>query len=177
MAVTPDGRFAVSASEDITLKVWYAGTWRAARTLEVEWHTEGPTEAVNDVAVTPDGCFAVSASDDWRLYVWELGTGQAIRILKGHTETVTSVAVTPDGRFAVSASGDKTLKVWDLATGQPITTLESHAPLWCCAITPDGKTILAGDSLGALHILDWRNPPLPRSAIKPQECDRATGRR
>jgi WD40 repeat protein len=90
-------------------------------------------------------------------------TGQAIRTLQGHSSAVYGVAVTPDGRFAVSTSWDNTLKVWDLATGKPITTLETQAPLRCCTITPGAKTILAGDSLGALHILDWRNPPRPRS--------------
>jgi WD40 repeat protein len=57
--------------------------------------------------------------------------------------------------FAVGAQ-DETLKVWDLRTGQSLATLEAHAPLRCCVITPDGKTILAGDFAGALHILDWR---------------------
>jgi len=64
-----------------------------------------------------------------------------------------------DGRFAVSASRDKTLKVWDFGTGQPLATLETHSELNCCAVTPDGKTILAGHRAGALHILDWRNGP------------------
>jgi WD40 repeat protein len=76
---------------------------------------------------------------------------------------VNGVAVTSDGRFAVSASDDMMLKVWDLGTGQPITTLETHVPLNCCAITPDAKPILAGDSAGALHILDWQHAKRPRS--------------
>jgi WD40 repeat protein len=56
VAVTPDGRFAVSASEDKTLKVWDLGTGQAVRTLE------GHTSSVLGVTVTPDGRFAVSAS-------------------------------------------------------------------------------------------------------------------
>jgi WD40 repeat protein len=64
------------------------------------------------------------------------------------------VAVTADGRIAVSTSIDNTLKVWDLGTGQTLATLKTNAPLRCCAVTPDGRTILAGDHGGALHILD-----------------------
>ncbi len=67
------------------------------------------------------------------------------------------VAVTADGRVAVSASDDNTLEAWHLATGQSLTTLEAHAPLHCSAILPDGRTFLAGDEVGGLHILDWRN--------------------
>src|SRR5262249_26010046 len=121
------------------------------------------TAQVAGVAVTPDGRFAVSASFDETLKVWDLGTGRPVRDLKGHTAQAIGVAGTADGRLAVSASVDKTLKVWDLETGQSIMTLETHAPLWCCAVTPDDKTILAGDEAGALHILDWRTPPRLRS--------------
>ncbi len=150
VAVTLDGRFAVSTSHDRTLKVWDLATGQAVRSLE------GHTSGVTGVAVTSDGRFAVSASLDNTLKVWDLDTGQALRTLEGHTSGVNGVAVTSDGRFAVSASGDKTLKVWDLRTGQSLATLEAHAPLYCCAVTTDGKTILAGDEAGALHILDWR---------------------
>jgi WD40 repeat protein len=108
------------------------------------------------MAVTADGHFGVSEFHGNTLKVWDLRTGRPVRTLKGHNHTVTGVAVTGDGRFVVSASEDKRLKVWDLGTSQLLTTLETHAPLRCCAITPDGKTILAGDSAGGLHILDWR---------------------
>jgi WD40 repeat protein len=110
---------------------------------------------VTGVAVTADGRFAVSASEDRTLKVWDVATGQHIRTLDGHTRPARGVAVTADGRFAVSY--DKMLKVWDLASGHLLATLEPHAFVACCAIMPDGKTLLAGDRAGALHILDWRN--------------------
>ena len=46
VAVTPDGKRAVSASWDKTLKVWDLETGRALRTLE------GHSDSVNGVAVT-----------------------------------------------------------------------------------------------------------------------------
>src|SRR5690242_3504174 len=98
---------------------------------------------VTGVAVTSDGRFAVSASWDKTLKVWDLATGQTLCTLEGHTSGVCGVAVTSDGRFAISASNDKTLKVWNLRTGQSVATLETYTPLNCCAITLDGKTILA----------------------------------
>jgi WD40 repeat protein len=65
VAVTPDGRRAVSASADDTLKVWDLETGRELRTLE------GHTDWISAVAVTPDGRRAVSASADQTLRVWE----------------------------------------------------------------------------------------------------------
>ena len=56
MAVTPDGRRAVSASADDTLKVWDLESGRELHTLS------GHAHSVFTVAVRPDGRRAVSAS-------------------------------------------------------------------------------------------------------------------
>ena len=97
VAVTPDGRRAVSASGDHTLKVWDC-SGRELRTLA------GHSGSVNAVAVTPDGQRAVSASSDQTLKVWDLDSGRELRTLAGHLSWVNAVAVTPDGQRAVSAS-------------------------------------------------------------------------
>ncbi len=78
MAVTADGRWAVSASLDKTLKVWDLGSGQLVRTLE------GHTNWVNDVAVTADGHWAVSTSLDKTLRVWDLTTGLTVALLETH---------------------------------------------------------------------------------------------
>jgi WD40 repeat protein len=60
VAVTPDGRRAVSASSDETLKVWELETGHELHTLA------GHTDTVNAVAVTPDGTPIVAFSCDAR---------------------------------------------------------------------------------------------------------------
>ena len=108
VAMTADGRRAVSASEDRTLKVWDLESGCALRTLE------GHAASVYGVAVTADGRRAVSASGDQTLKVWDLESGHALRTLEVNSFLVCGVAVTADGQRAVSASLDITLKVWDL---------------------------------------------------------------
>src|ERR1039457_4153402 len=139
VALTPNGKWAVSASEDRTLKVWDLATGRALRTLE------GRSNRVSGVAVTPDGKRAVSASWDGTLKVWDLETGRALRTLEGHSKAVLGVAVTPDGKRAVSASEDDTLKVWDLATGRAVSTLQGGR-VSAVAVTPDGEQAVAASS-------------------------------
>jgi WD40 repeat protein len=149
VAVTPDGKRAVSTSSDHTLKVWDLDTGRALRTLE------GHSASVHGVAVTRDGKRAVSASDDKTLKVWDLETGHALRTLEGHSEWVYGVAVKPDGKRAVSASGDETLKVWDLATGRALCTLKGHyGSVFGVAVTPDGKRAVSASGDETLKVWD-----------------------
>jgi len=79
--------------------------------------------------------------------------GTLLRTLIGHNDWVTGVAITPDGKKAVSASHDKTLKIWDLETGTQISTFIGESSISCCAVSPDGLTIVAGEQLGCVHFL------------------------
>ncbi|MBD2472990.1 NB-ARC domain-containing protein, partial [Nostoc sp. FACHB-145] len=72
VAITPDGRSAVSASADKTLRVWDLNTGRCLHTLE------GHKDGVSAVAIIPDGRSAVSASADKTLRVWDLNTGRCL---------------------------------------------------------------------------------------------------
>jgi WD40 repeat protein len=101
VAVTPNGRGAVSASSDNTLKVWDLETGCALPTLE------GHSDSVGSVVVTADGKRAVSASRDKPLKVWDVGTGRALRTLKGHSDAVDGVAVTADGKRRCPLRGIK----------------------------------------------------------------------
>jgi len=150
VALTADGRLAVSASKDKTLKVWDPATGRELRTLA------GHTSSVTSVAMGKDGRLAVSGSWDKMLKVWKVASGRELRSLAGHTGTVWGVASSGHERLAVSASDDKTLKVWELwelSGGRELATFEASAPLYCCTVCPDSKTILAGDDDGVIHVL------------------------
>ena len=73
--MTADGKRAISASDDHTLKVWDLESGRALRTLE------GHSSVVSCVAVMADGKRAVSASGDNTVRVWDVESGAWIASL------------------------------------------------------------------------------------------------
>jgi len=181
VAVTPDGKHAISGAWDNTMKVWDIESGEEIQTLE------GHTDSIAAVAVMPDGKHVISGSDDSTLKVWDIESGEEIQTLEGHTDSVAAVAVMPDGKHVISGAWDNTLKVWDIESGEEIQTLEGHTDsvaavaisgawdntlkVWdiesgqtiasfsvngylsACAISPDNRTIVAGDTSGRVHFL------------------------
>ncbi len=149
VAVTPDGRLEVSASEENTLKVWEVESGREGKLRTLQGHTS----SITDVALSGDGRLAVSASGDLTLKVWEVESGCELRTLKGHTSWVIGVALSEDGRLAFSASEDKTLKVWEMESGRELRTLQGHTD-WIrgVAMSGDGRLAISASADRTLKV-------------------------
>jgi WD40 repeat protein len=107
------------------------------------------------VAITPDCRYAVSGSSDTTLRIWDLAKGETKTTLYGHIDGVLTVAVTSNGRYAVSGGYDKTLRTWDLKDGKEILTFTIGGEVTACIVAHDNRTIVAGDSFGRLHFLQF----------------------
>jgi WD40 repeat protein len=147
VAVTTDGKNVISGSSDNTLKLWSLETGEQLLTFN------GHSSSVQAVAVTTDGKKVISGSSDNTLKLWSLETGEQLRTFKGHSDLVQAVAVTTDGKKVISGSSDNTLKLWSLETGKVIATFTGESSLNCCAVAPDGVTIVAGEESGRVHFL------------------------
>ena len=152
MAVTLDGRYAVSGSYDNTVKVWDVETGIELRTFC------NHSQKVTAVGISFDNKYVISGSLDRTVIVWELESGDEIeRYSNIHADRVHSVDVNWKDSYAVSSSDDKTLKLWDLNTGSVISNFYSDSEMTACKISPDGSTIIAGDNLGYVHFLRIEN--------------------
>ena len=153
--LTSDGRRALSASRDGTVRHWDIVDGRCLRPLEGHCHE------VSHVIGTPDGRRAISAAGQWRvrgeIKVWDLETGDCIKTLAGHTDSIKCLAVTPDGLRAISGALDHTVRVWDLTKGREICTFETDEAVHSGAMSPDGKTFVAGDGGGRVYMLHFEN--------------------
>ncbi len=101
-----DGARVVTASWDMTARLWDAGTGAEIAVLE------GHGGRVCSAAFSPDGARVVTALDDKTARLWDAGTGAEIAVLEGHGDTVLSAAFSPDGARVVTASTDGTARLW-----------------------------------------------------------------
>jgi WD40 repeat protein len=106
LALSPDGRRALIARADRTLRLW---------DLEAQRDTaqfQGHTAAVMSIAFSADGRQVLSGGMDRTLRLWDVATATQLRRFDGHGDVVLSVALSVDGRFALSGSADGTVRLW-----------------------------------------------------------------
>jgi len=139
VAISPDGKTVLSASDDKTVKWWDLETGKEIQTLK------GHSDYVKSIVFSPDGQTMASGSNDRTIRWWNLESGQEIQTFSGHDGAVNCIRFSPDGKSVISGSDDKTVKLWDLETVQEIHTFRGHdGPVNCINFSPDGKTIISG---------------------------------
>jgi WD40 repeat protein len=146
-AITPDGRFALTATHgrpntNGAVRLWDLGTGNFAFRPFSGGHT-GPVRAV---AFLPNNR-ALSGGQDGHLILWNLMRGRPIGTLGRHEGLIHRhcIAVFPDGRRALTGGKDRLVHVWNLAMGKETGRWEGHNGLICdIAISPNGRRAVTG---------------------------------
>lgn len=152
IAISPDGRTALTGSRDKTARLWDIANPRSPQNLSV---LQSHADAVNAVAFSPDGRWAATAGgnsdyeagqDDFAIRLWNVNSPAApIRFLVGHTRRVRAIAFNPDGLLLASAGDDGQIKLWDTLNGDGLHTLSGGAgPVLSLTFVPGTARLLAG---------------------------------
>jgi WD40 repeat protein len=137
MAFSPDGRRALFASADKSVRLWDVERERDLRRFI------GHTASVWSVAFAPDGRQALSGGADHTVRLWDVETGRELHAFKGHEGLVTAVAFSPDGRQALSGGYDHAVLLWDLEKRREIRRFSDLARyVNHVAFSPDGRQAL-----------------------------------
>jgi len=170
VAMTPNGKRAVSSSTDGSCIFWDLETGQPLKALA--GHADWP----RSVCITPDAKYALSGSVDRTCILWDLETGQILKRLTGHTSDVMAVCISPDGKYALSGSLDYTCIFWDLETGQALRTLkggnlELPFTIEAVCMTPDARFALSASSDNTCIFWDLRTGQALKT-LQGHTCDR-----
>ena len=136
ISVSPDGRFALTASEDRTARLWDVQAGYEMQRLV--GHRAGVTSA----ALSPDGRLAVTGGRDQTLRLWDASGGRELRSFNVPRGPVLGVAFAPDGQAFVSGHFDTTLRLWDPLDGRELRRLSGHRQMIAgLAFTPGGRIV------------------------------------
>jgi WD40 repeat protein len=97
VAVSADGRRAVSGGSDGTVRIWDPEAGTTVHTLT------GHDSRVTAVAVSADGRRAVSSGDDWMVRVWDVAHGMELASFASES-AITDLAITPPGTRVIAGT-------------------------------------------------------------------------
>jgi WD40 repeat protein len=150
-AFSSEGRRAVSAGYDHTLRLWEVDTGRLIRALE------GHTAGVMAVAWSDDQQLVLSGGDDGddTLRLWNAETGECLRVMKGHKGYVKNLAWSQDHSRALSVGSDGTMRLWDVGSGRCLRVFKGHRNAsWAVAWSTDERRALSGSTDKTLRLWD-----------------------
>jgi WD40 repeat protein/serine/threonine protein kinase len=146
---SPDGTRVVTASNDLTARIWDANSGFELRRLA------GHTEPLTCAEFSPDGKRVITASVDGTTRLWDAGTGRELRVFRARGDHVNTAVFSPDGLRVLVASDDKSAYLWDTQSGALIRTFTGHSDRVASAeFSPDGGLIATASDDKTARIWD-----------------------
>jgi WD40 repeat protein/uncharacterized caspase-like protein len=143
VALSQDGRLALTGSEDGTAILWDVESGRQI------WRLPGHTPPVNGLALSPDAAMVLTVDAGHVVRVWDTATGEERFRAWGR-----AAAFSPIGKMMVAADGG-TLQLWDTSSGlKRESTVALGMVFTSVAFAPAGGLVWAGGSDGHVSCFD-----------------------
>ncbi|MBN9519765.1 hypothetical protein J0H58_14785 [bacterium] len=149
VALLNEGKCALSASSDATLRLWNLSNGELLYTLR------GP-QPVRKMAVASDGRLALTAAEDDSVRLWDLGHRRELASVRSDVGEVVAVRFHPDSSRAVICGTDGIVN-WDLQSRELLPFLrrqQRHHPFSALAVCPRMEQVLVGCRNGKILVLD-----------------------
>jgi len=175
IATDSAGRWAVTASDDKTARVWEVATGRQILVLRPP-QGNGNEGKLFAVALSPDGALVAVAGWSWswsssgteEIYLFDRANGRLLRRLTGLPEVIEHLAFSRDGRWlAATLAGKNGVRVFDAASGDEIgRDTDYGGGSYSADFSPDGRRLVTTSSDGQVRLYQVNRGGLgePKSA-------------
>jgi ankyrin repeat protein/DNA-binding beta-propeller fold protein YncE len=149
VAFTHDGETLITGGhQDGKVIFWDAASGEELATLPGKNNADA-------LALSPDGARLLVGTGG-KLQVWDVEERAQVKTWKGPS-MLEDATWLPDGRHVLTVSySNKSAEVWEATTGKRVAAFETDAPLYACAVSPDGLGAVVGDSQGRVIFLRLR---------------------
>ncbi|OQD79812.1 hypothetical protein PENANT_c043G08755 [Penicillium antarcticum] len=145
-----DGTKLVTAGKDHHVLIYDTSDFSVLKRLTD--HEEGVAFA----SWSPDDSKLITCSQDKKARVWSVETGVCLLTINHHRQPVTAAAWAADGESFVTASLDaeSQLRHWSMR-GQPLHSWKGGFRVQDCAISADGRRLVAADTEAKIHVYNF----------------------
>jgi WD40 repeat protein len=156
LIVSPDGKLAVTSSNDRTVQAW--DLVNNSRLWAFDGHA-----SISSLVATPDWRHVLSGDWDGKVRVFELTTGKEASVLLQGSGVINSMAMSPDGRWLAVGRGfahaeggvfDAKSEIWDVGSGEVLAEWPQGSPVNYVSFTPDGALLVTDREVAET----WKSP-------------------
>lgn len=116
VALSTDGRVALSSASDHSVQLWDATTGLELKTLQNPRVNAAGGEAVSSLAISADGRLGLVGHRGGVVKVWRLETGALLHSLELQ-QSIHTVRFSPDGRYFLTGDGAGLTRLWETQSG------------------------------------------------------------
>ena len=155
LALTPDGRFAVTTGADGDVRVYRVEPLELVRTFHAS------DNILVTLALSPDGTAVAVGGYDGRISLWDMDSGKRRLTFPKVADILLGVAFTPDGRFLACVDSSLNARLYDAVSGNQQWSRKVPNFVTSVSVSPDGKTVFAyagkwhGSETGEHRVLRW----------------------
>jgi serine/threonine protein kinase len=148
IAVSRDGKQAVTGGDDRTLRLWDLQSGREIQ----RW--VGHRAEVTAVALSDDGRFVASGGRDQTLRLWDVRGGRELRTFMVPRGLVLGVAFAPGGQTLASGHFDTSLRLWEVDSGRELRRFSGHRQMISAVVIAPGGQVISASHDRTLRVWD-----------------------